>query len=71
MFFEKGGGLVPLIPPLAAPVAPQKIPFLKFLMTSLHVICGSPPSPIKNPGYAYAKHSLFFVPVPKLQYFLL
>ena len=22
-------------------------------MTSLHVICGLPPPPIKNPGYAY------------------
>ena len=26
---------------------------LKFLMTSLHVICGLSP-PIKNPGYTYA-----------------
>ena len=26
------------------------LPFRKFLMTSLHVICGLPP-PIKNPGY--------------------
>ena len=30
----------------------QKIPLLKFQMTSLHVICGLPPQ-IKNPGYAY------------------
>ena len=36
-------------------LAPQKIPLSKFLMTLLHVICNlaSPPTPIKNPGYAY------------------
>ena len=34
-------------------VLPQKIPVSKFLMTSLHVICGfAPPPLIKNPGYA-------------------
>ena len=28
--------------------------FQKFLLTSLHVICGLGPLPIKNPGYGYA-----------------
>ena len=31
----------------------KKIPFSRFLMTSLHVICGLAPPGIKNPGYAY------------------
>ena len=30
-------------------------------MTSLHVICGLDPPPIKNPGYAYVS-ALLFVP---------
>ena len=33
----------------------KKFLFWKFLMTSLHVICGLGPTPIKNPGYAYAR----------------
>ena len=28
-------------------------------MTSLHVICGLGPPPIKNPGYAYASEMLY------------
>ena len=44
--------------------------FRKFLMTSLHVIFGLPPPPIKNPGYAYARemaremHGKWFAPPP-------
>ena len=34
---------------------PQKVAFRKFLMTTLHVIGGLPPPPIKNLGYAYAR----------------
>ena len=33
--------------------APTKFPLLKFLMTSLHMICDLAPPSIKNPGYAY------------------
>ena len=36
--------------------APRKIPFSKFLMASLHVICGLGPPPIKNSGYACGVH---------------
>ena len=32
--------------------------FRKFLMTSLHVICGLDPPPIKNPGYAHVTQRL-------------
>ena len=32
----------------------KKLLFRKFLMTSLRMICGLGPPPIKNPGYAYA-----------------
>ena len=38
------------------PLPLQKTPLWKFLMTSLHVICGLGPPPIKNPGYAYARY---------------
>ena len=31
----------------------KKFLFQKFLMTSLYVVCGLAPPPIKNPGYAY------------------
>ena len=31
-------------------------------MTSLHVICGLGPPPIKNPGYAYATYHVFVKP---------
>ena len=44
---------------------PQKIPFSKFLMTSLHVICGLPP--IKNPGYAYRPPHLICTGAPFFQ----
>ena len=37
----------------------KKFFFWKFLMTSLHVICGlGPPPPIKNPGYVYAHNGI-------------
>ena len=39
---------------------PQKIPLSDFLMTSLHVICGLSPPPIKNPGYACKAKTFFF-----------
>ena len=46
---------------------PQKFLFRKFLVTSLHVIFGlpPPPSPIKNPGYAYARGMAFRAVSPK------
>ena len=46
-------GTAPECPPVAPglytiSLPPQKIPFLKFLMTSLHVICNLPPPDQKS-----------------------
>ena len=38
---------------------PQKFIIQKFLMTSLPVVFGLAPPPIKNPGYAYGLGDLY------------